>query len=191
MKRKPVSLKYLFYLSGIFTLLIIQGCALHVPLDSTKYVSDISKSNYIKYQGKEILLNSVINNAADTSIFFYFSQNGKIQYGGPALTSYFWYCFNSALLNIGLGVHEHSAPKGVPVFEFIISSLNDSQVKFTFTLKKTVFLKFKKEYIVTMPQSDTKNPEDLEKRAYQMVDLIITTVLDDKEFETVFLENAG
>jgi len=164
----------------------LTACSVNVPLDASMYSTQISADKFSQYQGKQIYLGSFANKAENTSLFHFYNQDKSVTYGGPLLNSFFWHCFNSALLEIGIGVYEHEAPPGVAQLNFTLFHLDDASIKFNVILKKDTFQIFKKDYLLDMERQESKDPKILEERAYRFMDLIITTILDDEEFKEAF-----
>jgi len=158
----------------------------NVPLSAAKYKSNLSKSDFLQYEGTQIYLEYIDNKAENTTIFYYYSPDEKIKYGEEALTSYFWYCFRSGLEGIGMGVYENPPSHEVPYFNLTFSSLTDREFKFTVVLRKAGFLLLKKDYTVVMEDPKTMDEKMLESNAYQLIDVTLQTILNDEEFQKAF-----
>jgi len=184
--------RFRIHLIVIMMLLVFTGCSnvlVYIPLDAARYQSSISKSGFSEYDGTQIYLEYIDNKADNTSIFYYFSPDGKIQYGEAALTSYFWYCYRDALEAIGMRVYEESPPQGVPYLNLTFFSLTDCEFKFTIVLHNNGSSQLKKQYIVKMEKPTTRNKAILEQKAYQLIDLTLKTILSDEEFQRAFLKD--
>jgi len=46
---------------------------------------------------------------------------------------------------------------------------------------------YKQDYVVKMPEAQSKDHAVLEQRAYGMLDSIVRTILNDPDFQKVFL----
>ena len=64
--------------------------------------------------------------------------------------------------------------------------MTDQEFRFKALLFKDGDTKFDKEFTVTMAAATTENPAELEKRAYQMVDLAFTAIMKDRDFQKAF-----
>ncbi len=84
------------------------------------------------------------------------------------------------------GPGAYSAPKGVPEFQFVLTSLNDQEFQFKVLLFKNGETKLDKAFTVTMPPASTEKIPDLERRSYRLVDLAFTAIMKDKDFRRVF-----
>ncbi len=184
-----ISLKLIIFLM-LIVLISCSSSLVKVPLSASKYKSNIFKSEFSQYEGTQIYLEYIDNKAENTSIFYYYSPDGKIQYGDEALTSYFWYCFRSGLEDIGMGVYEDPPSDEVPSLNLTFFSLTDREFKFTIVLRKSGFLLLKKQYIVEMEESATMDKIILENKAYQLIDLTLQKILSDEEFQKAFFGNS-
>jgi len=88
-----------------------------------------------------------------------------------------------------MAVYENLPPHEVPYFNLTFFSLTDREFKFTVVLRKKEFLLFKKQYTVEMEESTTMDKTILEKKAYQLIDLTLQTILRDEEFQKAFFED--
>ncbi len=189
MKSNPMIVLVLSLL--VFPLLLgLNACSVNVPLDASLYRTGIPAEKFSQYRGKQVYLGSFTNKAENTSIFHYYDRDKDVSYGGPLLTSLFWYCFSSAFLDIGIGVYEHQSPPGVPQMSFTFFSLDDTGIKFNVTLKKDSFQIFKKDYSLDMEKQESKDPKILEERAYRFIDLIIAAILEDSDFKKAFFKSS-
>jgi hypothetical protein len=184
MESKRILIRFIF-LSFMLLIMSLLACkGIEIMIQQDRYTPAFSAPEYSKYKGKSIYLSSFENRANDTFLWGYQSLDRKITYKSQVsvLESYFGDCFQKAFHSIGMGVYKDAGPAGVPEFHFILTSLNDQEFNFTVTLLKNGFLLFEKKYTVTMPSAQTVNISELEKRAYELIDLSFTTILNDPEF---------
>ena len=69
----------------------------------------------------------------------------------------------------------------------ILHSLTDEEIQFEIDLIKSDKLTYNKYYVVRLPTVESSNAEMLEKRAYAMLDSIVTTILNDPDFQKALL----
>lgn len=192
--------------------LFLFGCASSTKIMMTqeKYSPSFRAGEFNRYKGKKIVLSSFFNQAQNTKQYNYFSADKKYMYEGNAtLENYYWNCFQKAFRHIGVSLTDYAydgghpyrygywwgapgpgvaarAPRGVSEFQLILTSLTDQEFKFKVIVLKEGESKLDKEYTVTMPAAGTENVGELEKRAYQLVDLAFTTILRDRDFQRAF-----
>jgi hypothetical protein len=194
--------------------LFLTGCASSTKITMTqeKYSPSFRASDYSRMKGKKLVLSSFTNQAQNTKAYNYFSADKKYMYEGNAtLENYYMSCFQKAFRHIGVNLVDYTydndnsyhhgyrygwwgapgpggyrTPKGVSEFQFILLSMTDQEFKFKALLFKDGVSKFDKEYTVTMAATGTDNAAELEKRAYQLVDLAFTTIMKDRDFQKAF-----
>lgn len=191
--------------------LFLAGCAGGTKVVTTqeKYSPSFKAGEFSRYKGKKLVLSSFFNQAANTKAYAYFSPDKKLTYEvNIQLETFYYNSFQKAFKQIGVNLVDYSyddrhayrhhywwgvpgpggyrAPKGVSEFQFTLLSMTDQEFKFKVMLFKEGESKFDKEYTVTMAAATSDNPAELEKRAYQLVDLAFTTILRDREFSRAF-----
>lgn len=200
-----------FCIIGLF----LTGCAsgTKITMKQEKYSPSFRANDYSRYKGKKLVISSFTNQAQNTKQYNYSSPDNKLTYeGNVSLENYYSSCFQKAFRHVGVSLVDYSydddyrqrhgyrygywwggpgpggykAPKGVSEFQFILLSMTDQEFKFKVLLFKNGETKLDKEYTVTMAAATTDNAAELEKRAYQMVDLAFTTVLRDRDFQRAF-----
>ena len=86
--------------------LALTGCPVgktKVFIKQTSYNPSFETANLSAYKGKVLYFSSVTNNAANTSIWDYYSTDSKYAYeASPALQTYFWDCFIKSFNRIGV-----------------------------------------------------------------------------------------
>ncbi len=191
----------LFVLTGILlcTLLAVGtmaqagGVAVSLTNYIPKFTADLSE-----YKGKRINLLDFDNQAKDTTLGYYFSQDKRVAYSGPSfIDNYFWYSCEKALISLGMLVSNKNKPDPhAPAVWITLKSMTD--VKFVVEVKIQKFLygvSFIKTYTITgeaLPIDATKRtPEYLEKRAYDMTNKLFETILTDPEFKNTYLKAAA
>jgi hypothetical protein len=165
--------------------LLFSGCAtssVYVDISYDRYSPQFQAEKYSAYKGKYLFLSTFDNNAKNTSVFYYFSPDSKRKYGEYAIASYYWYCFEKAFNKIGMTVYKETAPSDIPEFIFKFDHLTDQKISYSITVKKRMNVVFQKKYEVTMPAPESEDKQFLENRAYEMVDSIITNILNDPGF---------
>jgi hypothetical protein len=192
----------------------LAGCATvgstKITMNYDKYSPSFRAGDYSYMKGKKVILSTFSNQAQNTKAWSYSSVDNKYMYEGNAtLESYYSYCFKKAFRHIGVKVvdyqyddrdyhyHHHywwgypgpgsyRAPKGVPEFQFVLTSLTDQEFKFKVLLFRNGETKLDKSYTVTMPPAGTDKITDLERRSYRLVDLAFTAIMKDGDFRRVF-----
>ena len=154
----------------------------------------LSKSLSV-YKGKKIYLMNFDNQAQNTTIWYYYSPDKKFAYGGDSTVhNYFWYSFQKALLNLGMEVSnvDRQDPKA-PAMWMTLKSITDNRFESEVNLLKFDNPFFTKTYSVAAePLGEAqRTPEDLEKRAYNMTNKLIETILDDPDFKNAYFKAAA
>jgi hypothetical protein len=102
------------------------------------------------------------------------------------LVTYFWYSLKKSFECAGVRIEEYG-----PIYDaelsLIFKSLTDEEIKFTMLVTKIGKLIYKQDYVVKMPEAQSKDHAVLEQRAYGMLDSIVRTILNDPDFQKVFL----
>ncbi|MBN2402923.1 MAG: hypothetical protein JXN64_11045 [Spirochaetes bacterium] len=174
------------YAIQIIIVMIFAGCAsssVYVDISHSRYTPRFQSDQYSAYKDKSLFLSSFGNNANNTSVFYYYSPDSKIKYGEYAIVSYYWYCFYKAFNSIGMTVYKDSAPSDIPEFYFEFDHLSDQKINFQATVTKRMRIVYQKTFEITMPAPESVDRPYLEQRAYQMVDNIITAILNDQNFK--------
>lgn len=191
--------------------LFLAGCAGGTKVVTTqeKYAPSFKASEFSRYKGKKLVLSSFFNQAQNTKAYAYFSPDKKLTYEiNIQLETFYYNSFQKAFKHIGVNLVDYvydsshpyrhhywwgvpgpagyRAPKGVPEFQFILLSMTDQEFKFKVLLFREGETKFDKEFTVTMAPAASDQPAELEKRAYQLVDLAFTTILKDRDFSRMF-----
>jgi len=196
---------------GIF----LAGCATtggtKVSMSYEKYTPSFRTADYRHMKGKRVVLASFHNQAQNTRAWSYQSVDSNYVYeGNAALDSYYWYCFEKAFKHIGVrivdyetderhyrryrhrygwsapGPGSYRAPKNVPEFQLILTSLTDQEFKFKVLVFKNGESRLDKEFSVKVPPAGTDDIPALERRAYRLADLAFTKIMKDRDFRRVF-----
>ena len=174
-------------------------------LKQDSYAPDLRAADYGRLKGKTVLMYNFTNNAANTKAWGYYSADNKIYYEAPVhLESYLWYCFQKAFQHVGIKVLDQSyggaynpfwwagapppqaraaVPSGTAEFQFVLMSMTDQECKFQSMVYKNGESKFQKDFVVTVPASTSQDKTELEKRAYAMVDQMVTVLFKDRDFQ--------
>lgn len=163
------------------------GCrrGAHVYIQQDKYNPQLHE-NLNVYKGTAVFLSDFTNRADNTSMFYYYSPDFGVTYeGSPSLQSYLWYCFQKAMISLGMKVYtaEDNPPADVPQIQLVFTSLTDQDFKFEVTVLKGNQEVYKNSYAIAAPPAKDKRPVALEERAYRMVDAAISAVLFDQKFQ--------
>jgi len=176
--------------------LALTGCPTRggtkVFLKQTSYNPSFATANLSAYKGKTLYFSSVTNNAANTSIWDYYSTDSLYAYEAtPALQTYFWDCFIKSFNRIG--VRTLVAPwtpgtETAPELQIVLNSVTDQKFVFNVTLIKPGDSTFQKEFTVETPAAGTADLAELEKRGYRLVDDAFLAMVGDSEFRKAFLK---
>jgi hypothetical protein len=176
--------------------LALTGCpwggGTKVFIKQTSYNPSFATANLSAYKGKTLYFSSVTNNAANTSIWDYYSTDSKYAYeASPALQTYFWDCFVKSFNRIGvrtLGAPWTAGTDTAPELQIVLNSVSDQKFVFSVTLIKPGESTFQKEFTVEAPPAGTADLAELEKRSYQLVDDAFMAMVGDPEFRKAFLK---
>jgi len=156
------------------------------------YVPSFETANLSAYKGKTIYFSSVKNDAANTSIWDYYSADSLYVYEAtPSLESYFWDCFIKSFNRIGvitLVTPWTAGTETAPELKIVLTSVSDLKFVFGVYLVKPGESTFQKEYTVETPPAGTTDIAELEKRSYRMADAAFMAMVGDPEFRKAFLK---
>lgn len=192
--RRSRNFSYLMILS---LALLLSGCAVGIQgtkIDLKSY-SPALKESLSDYRGKKIYLMNFDNQAGNTTVWHYYSADKKFTYGGDSfIHNYFWYSFEKALVNIGMEVSRVDRPDPrAPAIWMTLKSITDERFAGEVNLQKFGKPLLIKIYDVVAEPLDreTRTPENLERRAYDMTNRLIEKILTDPEFKNGFLKAAA
>jgi len=162
------------------------GCSTYVPLSESRYLPEFDPAPLPNYRGRTILMRG-FENADDNTTIFMYPRSGPRRYGGPALASYFWYCFRAAFARLGVRVLEEAqiTPE-TPIMDISLVRIQEHE----FTADVSILggqgaLPFQKRYTVEGPPLTVLHQTELEARAYQMVTLLFWAIVEDPQFQAV------
>jgi hypothetical protein len=138
---------------------------------------------FAAYRGRSILMRGFENVDENTTIFMY-PRSGPRRYGGPALSSYFWYCFQTSFTRIGVRVLEEGMlMPDTPVMDVRLVHVGDEEFIVDVSVLGEKGLPFQKRYKVPGPPITAVTRDALEVRAYQMMSALFLTVVSDPQFQ--------
>ena len=180
--------KRLLLIGIVLALFIFSGCAdMTVRVHRHLYKPDIPKALAGIYKGQQIDLNSFENLDEKTRKWTYYSPDKKVAYEAAVPLEYYALdCFRDAFWVAGMGVLKESPDTKIPDMSLIIDRWTDQEFKFTVTVTKNNMLKFRNQFAVLMPSAGTKDPAQLEKNAYEMMNKAAVAVMSDPNFQAVF-----
>lgn len=164
-----------------------------VQLNRENYVPKIDATQYSQYQGKRLLLSTIIDESKNTENLAYYNPQRTVGYAlnysaatmPQPVVSYFWYMLQKAFERAGLQIDEYGKQYDAEL-SLVFTSLTDEEIRFSVRMVKLSQYGYQKDYVVTMAPTDSMDPKVLEQRAYGMVDAIVTTILNDPEFQKAF-----
>jgi hypothetical protein len=174
-------------LASVALLVLTSGCGATIGLTSDRYQPQFDPAPLSYYSGRAILLRTFENVDNNTS-FYRYPGNGR-HYGGPVLTSYFWYCFKAAFTKLGVNVFEESlAQPGLPTMDVKLLRIDEAG----YTAQVTVMgaagqPPMQKTYSVAGPPITDRQPAALEGRAYQMMTGLFWNIVADPTFQGAVL----
>ena len=165
-----------------------------VDLNRDRYVCKINPAQFNNFQGKRILLSTIIDESKNTTNMGYYNPDQTIGYRlfytknsmQQPVVSYFWYALKKGFECAGIGVEEHGTIYDAEL-SLIFKSLTDEEIKFTMFLTKVGKLIYQQDYVVKMPKVASKKHVVLEQRAYRMLDSIVKMILNDPGFQEAFM----
>lgn len=191
--------------SAIAILLMLTSCQTatgNLNADIKNYNVNLYLKDYIpkfgtinpKFKGKVMCLSNIRNDARNTTNFSYYSRDNMVQYilSNKANTpmqlipSFFWYAYQKAFEHAGIGTQPRCS-ENMPELWIVFQSFNDEELQFKITLYENLVPIYEKKLTVSMPPAPERDPTALQARAYEMIDLTITTILKDSGFQTAFL----
>jgi hypothetical protein len=169
-----------------------RGGGTKIYLKQTSYNPSFETANLSAYKGKTLYFSSVTNQAADTSIWDYYSVDSQYAYeAAPALQTYFWDCFIKSFNRIG--VRASAAPwsagtETAPELQIVLDSVTDQKFVFSVNLTRPGEPAFQKQYTVVSKPASTNDLNELEKGGYRMVDDAFMAMVGDPAFKKAFLK---
>jgi hypothetical protein len=138
------------------------------------------------YQGVRVNLGGVENDAWDTTIWYYYSDNSRLVYeGAPTLADFFEDAFQRAFMAAGMDVSRQGfVPPGRPNLEFTMKSVSEERFVFDLTVYRGRTAVYTRTYRVLepVPPAGRRDEAALEERAYRMVNTLVRQILTDPHF---------
>jgi hypothetical protein len=164
-----------------------------VPIAYEDYRPDLGQG-FAPLKGKKVRLMDFTNRADDTTQSTYASADKSITYGNPnsgfagiggrSVESYFWYCYQKALENVGMAVGTSSDPTdpAVPSMAITLKSITDQQFVLMVDVTRPGSPAVTKTITISEPAAAPGTPAaDLSARAYKMMTMSVMAVLQDPE----------
>jgi len=192
--RYPVAISSI---CALVSALIICGCGPYatniVDLNRDKYVCKINPAQFNNFQGKRFLLSTIIDESKNTTNLGYYNPDKTICYRlsysessvQQPVVSYFWYALKKGFECAGIRIFSYGLYDAE--LSLIFKSLTDEEIKFTMIVTKIGKLIYQHDYLIKMPEAQSKDHAVLEQRAYGMLDSIVRTILDDPDFQKAFM----
>jgi hypothetical protein len=178
-------------------ILVSAGCAPFtstiVQLEQNKYLSGLKPEGYGELRGKKILLHGITDESKNTSNFSYYNPERTVGYQllsenqmPQPLVSFFWYALEKGFEKAGV-IIEDTAPDYDAELFITFRSLTDKEINFLIELRKRPNMIYAKSYVVKTSDGNIPDQNFLQKRAYSMIDSIVTAILDDPEVRKILL----
>jgi hypothetical protein len=166
-----------------------------VPLYLNDYAPQIDTAKYQQFSGRKMCMSNIRNDAANTTNFNYFSSDIRVRYelsnkaNTPIqfVSSFFWYAYQKAFIQAGIDTSAYCSPENIPELWIIFQSFNDEELQLKITVLKNRETQYEKDLVVRMVTAERSNITGLQKRAYGMIDLTVTAILDDPDLQTALL----
>jgi len=185
----------------VLSVLLIGACAIRrnptvfVDVFITSYTPAFNTAAYQDYKGKPLVLDSIRNEAANTTMLGYYGQERSIRYttnfspdkSTQPLESFLWYALQKSFTHAGITASNDAASDTTLELRLIIASMDDQEAKFQMQLMRGGKLLAQKDVTVTQPPSPTSNAYELETRAYAYIDAITVAILDHPDFKKELL----
>ncbi|MFO7570732.1 MAG: hypothetical protein R6W75_13140 [Smithellaceae bacterium] len=166
----------------------------NVNLYLKDYTPQVNPQRYEFYRDKKICLSNIRNDAQNTTNFFYYSRDNRVQYelankaNSPIklIPGFFWYAYQKAFESVGIEA-VYGCKTGMPEFWIVLQSLNDDEIRFKVHILKDTQTLYEKELNVIMKPLPERHLSTLTARAYEMIDLTMTAMLDDPGIKEILL----
>jgi len=174
-------------LAGVALLALTSGCGTTIGITSDHYLPQFDPAPLASYRGRAIVLRNFEN--VDNNTSFYKYPGAGRHYGGPVLTSYFWYCFKAAFTQLGVNVFEEGMGQpGMPAMDVKLVKIDEAG----FTVQVGVMgapgqPPLSKSYSIAGPPITDPQAPALEQRAYQMMTALFWAVVSDPEFQAAVM----
>lgn len=190
-----------YCIANVLIIIFMIGCAptanTIVQLGREKYVSQINPEDYKMVRGKKILFSSIMDKSTNTVNLGYFNPERTVGYqlfyglpdiGMPQpVVSFFWYALKKGFDHAGI-IIEESSPIYDAELTMTFRSVTDREINFDVVFTRMGGLFYQKNYSVKTPDVRTTDKTVLERRAYGMIDSMVKTILDDPDFNKMFLK---
>lgn len=198
-------MKIMVYLL-ILSSLILFGCsmapnnALVVEISRKRYSPRIDQSKHSEYAGQTMIFDSVeVSEDPNITNFYYLSPDKTIGYTlfysersmQQPVASFFWYTMEKTFQSLGMTITAETILKNVPQLHLKILTLTDQDAKFHVSLSRNGLLLMQKEISVSQELPPTKDSQELERRQYTYLDLMVDTILSDPDFKRAFFSEKG
>jgi len=159
------------------------------------YMPKLDPVKYINLKGKKTCISNIKNESRFTSNFSYYSKDRKVRYQLSResnvdlmlLQSYFWYAYQKAFEHIGIAVTDDCSQPNLSELWIVFQSFNDERLKFKITVLKNSEALYEKDLVVAVEMLESRDYHHLQKRAYEMIDLTVTSILDDRGIQANLL----
>jgi hypothetical protein len=173
-------------LAAVSVITATAGCGTTVGLSADRYTPAFDAAPLAKYSGKTVVLRNFENLDNDTTFFLYQGQGRR--YGGPVLTSYFWYCFKNSFTKLGTNaVDDTQAAPGMPSMDVKLKHINENNFAVSVVVSGASGQPpLQKDYAIAGPPiADPKDVAGLESRAYAMMSALFTSIVSDPQVQSL------
>lgn len=187
---------FVCFVASILLCMILIGCAPSastiVSLSRERYSPNINHENYTNYKDKVILLASIIDKSGTPNLAYY-SPDRTVGYQlfytssstiNQPVVSFFWYALQKGFERAGIVI-----TPGDPIYDaeitLILRSVSDREIVFDVLCTKMGKRLYKRTYSVKSNGAPTNDVAVLEKRAYEMIDGMVLSILEDPDFKKI------
>lgn len=159
------------------------------------YSPNIDISKHAEYRGHVMILDSIeVAEHPDITNFYYLNPDQSIGYilyyshtsMQQPVASFFWYALEKAFESVGIQIKYSGPLKNVAELHLKILTLTDQEANFRVSLLRNGLLLLQKDIQVLQKLPVTTDAEELEKRQYAFLDLMVDTILSDPDFKREF-----
>lgn len=103
------------------------------------------------------------------------------------VVSFFWYALKKGFEHAGIIIEDSSTVYDAQL-TMIFRSVTDREINFDVIFSRMGQLIYEKNYSVKTPDGQITDKSILEQRAYSMIDSMVKIILDDPDFNKMFLK---
>jgi len=170
---------------------LLLGCHPRVWLDPGRFQTQLNAGDFSAYKGKDLQV-VVILQATNADDYYYYSNGSGTRYTSyPSMEDFMDSAIRKSIASMGMTVYV--APpqlRIVPEMRIFFNSLSDVLYATEVQVLIDKGIKLSEHFTVKMPPPDKDATiEDLEKRAYRMVDMLVAEIFRDPRVQAVVTQD--